>query len=715
MNPSTYAQGYVGEISHKMASQTGIDPSKLRGWHDRLMAVSLSVPEDVHAFACEGKSMRRRVLAAVPVLITALAVPLVAQPAGAAGDSATDLAGVLKASSAPGSTWTPEPAKYSVGTQLDQPVRMSDGTVLRADVYYPTDSSGHRAAGTFPVVLTQTPYGKQLAGDAGISSTGPFKYLVQRGYIDVVADVRGTGDSQGTFGLFDPVQDGDGVSLVNWSSRLPGSNGKVGLYGASYLGIDQLLTAGHMPANSPLKAIFPIVPGNDLYQDTATMGGLIDISFDAFYLALTGGLNAMGPLLEGLQNSANFTADLLPGEIQHLAALGTFDAAFSADTLQGGAAAFDDAYWQARNPANVLSRVVANGIPAYIVGGEYDLFQRGEPMNFAGLQNAWAGRSVYAPMLASQPTTGRYQLLDGPWTHLQGSTVNLDLLQLEWFDTWLKGENTGMGSTPTPLHYWDLGAGRYTEQAHYPFATAHPTRYYFSAARSTSLSLSPTNHTLTTAKPTTPHADTLLWSPVGNPCGRPTDQWTAGAITAIAGSTKPGSPCTGNDLLGDLGLDRATYTTAPLGAARTIAGPIDVTVYATATTSETQWVAQVEDVAPNGTSVPLTEGALLGSLRAQSPALTWQAADGQILKPGHTYSASSQQPVTPGRVMRYDIEVFPTYATIAQGHRIRVTLSTADTPHLLPTLPALTKLLGGVYRVQISPTAPSAVEVPLIP
>jgi putative CocE/NonD family hydrolase len=587
--------------------------------------------------------------------------------------------------------------------------------VLRADVYFPTDASGKQAAGPFPVLLTQSPYGKQLAGDAGISSTGPSKYLVQRGFIDVVADVRGTGDSQGEFGLFDPVQDTDGVTLVNWAAKLPGSNGKVGLYGASYLGIDQLLTAGQMPANSPLKAIFPIVPANDIYQDSATMGGLIDLSFDAAYLTLTGGLNTVGPLLEGLQNPANLAADVFPSEIQHLADLGTFDAKFAAETMSGQAPAFDDAYWQARNPVNVLARVVANKIPAYIVGGEYDLFQRGEPMNYAGLQNAWAGRPVNAPMLPTQQTTGRYQLLVGPWTHLQGSSVNVDELELKWFDTWLKGEDTGMGSTPTPLHYYDLGTGQYTEQAHYPFAAARATRYYFSSTRSSSRSLSLTNHSLSTTKPASAHADTLLWSPVGNPCGRSSDQWTAGALTVLPGLTAPGVPCIEDDTLGSIGLDRATYTTAPLAAAKTLAGPVDVTVYATANTSETQWVAQLEDVGPDGRAVPLTEGALLGSLRAQSASSTWRGADGQIIKPGHTYSAATQAPVKRGAVTRYDIEVFPTYATIAKAHRIRLTLSTADTPHLLPTLPALTKLLGGVYHVQISPSAPSAVELPLAP
>jgi hypothetical protein len=285
---------------------------------------------------------------------------------------------------------------------------------------------------------------------------------------------------------------------------------------------------------------------------------------------------------------------------------------------------------------------------------------------------------------------------------------------LEWFDTWLKGKPTGMAHTLTPLHYFDLGAGQYTEHARYPFNEATPTRYYFSAARSGSPSLALTNHSLSRTAPTEAGRDTLVWSPVGNPCGRATDQWSAGAISLATSFVTPDAPCVNNDPPGSLGLDRATYTTAPLTQAKTIAGPIDVTVYASANTRETQWVAQIEDVAPDGSSVPLTEGALLGSLRAQSSAQTWRA-DGQIIKPGHTYTKASSAAVRPGKVTRYDIEVFPTYATLPAGHRIRITLATADTPHLAPTAPALAKLLGGVYRVQHSPNAPSAVEIPLIP
>jgi putative CocE/NonD family hydrolase len=637
--------------------------------------------------------------------LVAAALPALSGGAPAGATSQTGVgtpipASVLRASAAPGHHWRPDRARYGVGKLADQSVRMHDGKVLRADVYYPT-TKGKRAKGPFPVALTLTPYGKGVLGSSNNSAggqTGPSPYLVQRGFIDVVVDVRGTGASQGQFGLFDPQQDRDGATLVRWAARRANSDGKVGMYGASYLGIDQLLTAAALPKGSPLKAIFPVVPGNDLYKDTATMGGLVDIEFDAFYLALTGGLNTVGPLLEGLQNPATLEANL-PAEVDHLKDLANFDAKFTAHTLSGGASAYDGKYWHARNPVNVLHKIAANGIPAYMVGGEYDLFQRGEPLDFSGLQNAWAGRPVTAPMSPHQRVTGRYQLLDGPFTHLSGSTAALNPLMLEWFDTWLKGRHTGMATTPTPLHYFDLGTNKYTEHARYPFEAAHPTRLWFGA-----------NNTLTSARPAA-GSTTLYWTPFGSPCGRPTDQWSAGAPSLATGYVHAGTPCVdGDDSNGQAGPYRTTFTTAPLAKRATIAGPIDVTVNATSTTKDTEWVAEVEDVAPDGTSTPLTEGALLGSLRHVAKAGTWRAG-GQILLPNNTYAKRDARAVVPGRMTRYDLEVFPTYATIAAGHSIRVTLSTADTPHLVPTVPTLANLTGGVYQVHIGS---SAVELPLI-
>src|ERR1700685_3724736 len=85
--------------------------------------------------------------------------------------------------------WTPEAATYGVGELKNQQITMSDGTVLSANVYYPTNSStGQEASGSFPVILTQTPYGKDDADAGGSSSSslaelaGESDYLIARGY-----------------------------------------------------------------------------------------------------------------------------------------------------------------------------------------------------------------------------------------------------------------------------------------------------------------------------------------------------------------------------------------------------------------------------------------------------------------------------------------------------------------------------------------------------
>ena len=657
----------------------------------------------------------RRALTALFASGALLAGVLVAtgSPAPVAA-TADPMAAAIAASAAPGHHWQPDPAAYGEHVSYDVPVRMSDGVVLSANIAVPTDpATGAEAAGPFPVLLTMSPYGKDATASAGL---GTSSYLVKRGYIDVSVDVRGTGASGGTFTLFDPKQTSDGVALVNWAAHLPHSTGEVGTHGASYLGIDQLLTAGAVGKNSPLKAIFPVVSANDIYRDTAFMGGIPDGSFDAVYLgALLPLINVFGPLASAFANPAYLTTDLQLVASHILDAL-SWNARFIAEAYLGGANSYDSQFWHDRRPADVLQNIVDNGIPAYLVGGEFDLFQRGEPLNFAGLQNAWAGRPVGAPMLPDQPTTGRYQLLDGPFTHLEGGGVgsSFDVLELEWFDTWLKHEPTGMGETPTPLHYYDLGTGQYSESATYPIAGATPTTFYLGGGR-TGSALSQNDGSLLTAPPASAGADAITWAPVGSTiCSRSQDQWIMGTVSLLPHEAGIPVPCIDDDRLSQLGPTSLTYSSAPMTGPRTIAGPISASIYATANTRDTQWVVDVEDVSPDGTSKPLTQGALLGSFRAVNAAKSWPGPNGTYLMPYHDYTPASVVPVVKGQVTRYDVEVFPTYATIAAGHRIRVTLSTTDAPHLLPTPPQYLRLFGGIYHVQRSAVAPSSVTIPLL-
>ena len=124
-------------------------------------------------------------------------------------------------------------------------------------------------------------------------------------------------------------------------------------------------------------------------------------------------------------------------------------------------------------------------------------------------------------------------------------------------------------------------------------------------------------------------------------------------------------------------------------------------------------MAELEDVTPDGSSYPLTEGALLGSLRAINQSRFWTAGGVTIL-PYNPYTEGSAKPVTPGAVTEYQIQLFPTLATIAAGDSLRLTLSTTDTPHLTPLPGDLAKLAGGVYTIARTPSAPSSLNLELL-
>ena len=612
----------------------------------------------------------------------------------------------LAAAAPAAQAWSPEPATYGVGSQTNLPVTMSDGTVLRANVYYPTDAAtGRPAPGPFPVILSQTPYGKDQSSAGGSSQlselSGESTYLVQRGYIDVVADVRGTGGSTGEWGLFDPVQGTDGATLVNWAAQLPHADGDVGLLGASYLGINQFETAADA-GSTHVKAMFPIIAGNDLYRDTAFAGGFPDIEFSSFYLALTGSLNLLLPATEANNNFATALTD-------HVHDLADFDAQLLTSAETGGDAAYDQSYWGARNPVQYIPKIVADGIPAFLIGGWYDLFQRGELLNYSGFQNAFDGRPVLAPMSPTQPVTSRYQLIQGPWYHVTaGMGLNyhgLDLngLELAWFDHWLKGVDTGITETTTPLHLEDLATGDYVDVSRYPLDQTTPTTYY----------LRPGGGLAPSAPASTGGSDPLVFTGSQIPCTSSTEQWFMGLGPLALSYFGLKDPCTQSVNLSQAGPGTQSYTTAPFTTPTTLGGPIGATLYATSTTTDTEWVVQLSDVAPNGNATALTSGLLEGNQRALDPSMTWYAPDGHALLPYHPYTKVTQTPVVPGKVTRYDIEVFPTFDTLAPGHSLRVTIATSDFPHVLPAANQLPNLLGGVYALEHSSAYPSSVELPL--
>lgn len=332
----------------------------------------------------------------------------------------------------------------------------------------------------------------------------------------MLVDVRGAGGSRGEWGLFDPIQGHDGATIVNWAAAVPHSDGDVGLLGASYLGINQFETAADAgPAH--VKAMFPIISGNDLYRDTAFAGGFPDIEFSSFYLGLTAGLNLLLPPAEANNDLAKALTD-------HVHDRADFDASLLAGAETGQDAAYDQSYWGARNPVQYIQSIVHDRISAFLIGGWYDLFQRGELLNYSSFQNAYDNRPVLAPMSPSQPVTPRYQLIQVPWYHVTAGMgldyhgLDLNGVELAWFDHWLKGIDTGITDTATPLHLEDLASGHYADVSRYPLEQGRPTTYYLHPGSA----LSPS------APASSSVPDPLVFTGTQIPCTSSTEQWAAG-------------------------------------------------------------------------------------------------------------------------------------------------------------------------------------------
>ncbi|WP_026357087.1 CocE/NonD family hydrolase [Mycobacterium sp. 141] len=590
-----------------------------------------------------------------------------------------------------------------MGVRHNVAVPVRDGTVLRADIHYPTiPETGEPAPGPFPVLLSITPYGKKAPPPAAQIGGGATPYLIRRGYIEVIADVRGTGVSGGSFEMLGAEQVTDGVDLVAWAAQLPNSNGRVGMFGISYLAINQLLTAAAVGPGSPLRAIFPVMAANDFYRDVVTMGGVPHMRTVRAYGAVYSLLNVVNSTLEFANRGPHERprAGGLAGVRQRGHDQRQYFKSMIADATAGGDNAFDGPFWDGMRASDVLPNIVGNDVAVFLVGGWHDAFQRGAPLNYAALQNTFAGRPADAPMQPGQPTSERIQLMMGPWYHVSDlDGLHLRALQLRWFDRWLK-DSEDAAVTGTPVRFQAIGGSRWFHTSEYPFPEATPTRFFLSDGGGLSTEVEPD---VTEAM--------LRYATRGPISGRSLEQWSLGMGSFVVSQA-------GRRIRYDLDNSRLqrealTYTTTVFDTPRLVAGPVALTVYARASTTETLWVAHLDDVSPAGVSRPLTQGALLGSHRTLDTDKTWYLDDGTVLRPHHISTRAAVVPVVPGQLTRYDIEVFPTAALIEAGHRLRLTLTTYDFPNLVPTKPARRALAGGVYQLRQGGQSPSQILIPL--
>lgn len=558
-------------------------------------------------------------------------------------------------------------------------LRLPDGRSLAGDLYTPADPTTHQPAdGPFPVIVGFTPYSKSRAAEAGgTGSTGLNLDLVRHGYLALVVDVPGTGASSGRFDLFDHAEAVAGAAVVQWAATLPRSNGKVGMIGHSYSAIDQLFTAAEVGPNSPLKAIFPSAATVDPYRDLFVSGGALNVISPLGLLFGYGGERITNPFREaGSLDEAWALAQA------NYAQLSRFEAVIASDMLNNGPRRFDNDWWQQRAPQRILQRIVDNDVAVYLVGGLYDVFQRGEPLLYSGLQNAAAGRPVDAPMDPTHPADPRFQLLFGPWNHgTIGEGIDLTAVQLRWFDHWLKGVDNGIADSTTPLHVIEPGGATWSA-ASYPVEGARRQRWWLAD-----------DGALSTSAPSAAGSDRVAFAGVGEGCSASTVQFTAGLASKACPMPAFKPVRTSSEV---------TYSSVPLDHPLSLRGPITLHLAATSNRSDAFFAVTVEDVGPDGRSTDLSGGSQLGSLRALDPAGTWYAEDGSILRPQLLLTRAARVPVPLGSTVRYEIEVRPAFATIAAGHRLRLRVATADFPHLIP-LADLPNLADGAYDIEFGP------------
>lgn len=341
-----------------------------------------------------------------------------------------------------GKGWRPSPGNYGYEITHDVFIQIDDSIRLEAEVAYPTNiQTGDRAKGTFPVLVEFTPYKRM--GQECLQHT----YLVEHGYIVALVHPRGSGNSTGILEQFTSRDGLDGVKVVEWASRLEGSNGKVGFFGSSYPAALALATAAKVGKGSPLKAVLAASIGMGAqYRQAWTNNGLPTI------------------LMMGYGNHAE---DAMGGNKGAGTYFREFDRAFWA----GEAPAYDGEYWADRLPLTWTKDIADNGIPVLGWGGWQDLNETGAIRGYVAFQNATAGRDICLPMEQGQTISPRYQQIIGDWGHGIGMDIGI---YLEWFDTWLKDADTGLAETETPLHLYEAGTKRWVNLNTFP-----PVKVYY--------------------------------------------------------------------------------------------------------------------------------------------------------------------------------------------------------------------------------------------
>jgi hypothetical protein len=587
---------------------------------------------------------------------------------------------VLFVAVAPLAASSPVIAPYAVKVERDISVKMRDGVILRGDIFRPD------AEGKFPVLLHRTPYRKFPWGyDIDFAQRA-----AARGYVVFIQDVRGRYTSDGEWYPFLHESE-DGYDTIEWIAVRSYSNGKVGMYGSSYVGATQMLAAIAHPPH--LAGVCPMFTASNYHNGWVYQGGTFEQLFGESW---TSGLaqETLGHQVERLPSSeGNLNAlPLTSYPLLNLNPSGIVSASVAAIApyfLDWLAHPSYDDYWKRWS---IEDHYPETRVPALHVAAWYDIFLGGSLHNYlgmkfgAGTEEARKGQYLVV-VIGGHAGSGR-KIGDIDFG-AEAEKFDENDITLDWYDFLFKGVQNEF-ATGKPVKIFVMGINQWRAEGGWPLAQAKSTNYFLHSQGSANSSRS--DGLLSTAAPTSEASDRFLYDPA-----RPVPT-TGGPLCCdgyyhITSGPHDQRLVEGRD-------DVLIYSTPPLDHDLEVTGPVRLDFFASSSAVDTDFTAKLVDVFPDGTSVNLTEG---------------------ILRARYSDSQAKATALIPGQVYALSIDLWATSNVFRKGHQIRLEISSSNYPRFdrnLNTggLAATSEKWATATNTILHDTAhPSALLLPVVP
>jgi putative CocE/NonD family hydrolase len=563
------------------------------------------------------------------------------------------------------------------GATVDHDVRISmpDGTRLAASVYLPRS-----ATGPLPTVLIRLPYHRLNYQEAYWNAAN----FARHGYAAVVQDLRGTGDSEG---LLLPWRDAgpDGAATLDWITRQPWSNGKVGTFGCSALGETQYsLAQMNHPAH---RAMVPSGAGGGIGSAGGRFGyfglyegGVFQLASGFGWFVGAGAHDPKAPPAAPFDIAAHLRELPVSSLVKRVRPAPNGYADFLATPM--GDPRWDSwGYWTDKDRATVPA-LVLNTWGDQTAGDTFalaDIWRRqGTPHTL-----------LLAPGNHCQPgerhkVFGELQVRNNqnPWEEWT----------LRWFDHWLKDKPDTLADLPA-YRFFMLIEDRWYSSDHWPPAEARAERWFLaSGGRANSRA----GDGRLLREPVTPSAapfDEFRYDPNDPVPSRGGPLCCTGDPKAIAGPVNQADVETRKDVL--------IYTSEPLEQDLRIAGPLKAHLAFSSDAADTDLVVRLVHVRPDGLATNIQEGALRLRYR-----------DGFI----------SPKLLTPGETVQAAVDMRSIAYMVPKGHRLRLQVTSSSFPRLERNLNTgaannadETRIVVAINRVHHSDIAPSWIELPVLP